>query len=395
MRAQPKIVIVGGSLVGPYAELLLRRRGFTDVTVYEANPKPFSQSGGVMGVRYDTLDLLAEVGITRDSITAISDSRVFSYDLKTSGDFDTRGVSDFPGLVTSWDALNSELARRSNAHRGHTITGVKTEGGRYVLSCSCPEGTHEADHVLWADGRKSTGRDLLDPDRKLSYNGYVIWRGLVDVPSSVTMPHGFHRYYDTRGGRLFSLTEPVRQSGRSYFEFSHNLGADVWERLTGERPEKRAYMLPSFVRRQPVVRQIINEHAEGLPHGFQDIVHNDAEISGIPVNDVDVPRRAVHENGRGMSVLFGDALVPVRLQVGAGLNQGLKQVHGFVDALQAEDLGAVYKWEDDALGDLSRWVEQGRSRAHRINLGWYIPVRPGSTTAPAGDLWAKPDWVAA
>jgi 2-polyprenyl-6-methoxyphenol hydroxylase-like FAD-dependent oxidoreductase len=209
------------------------------------------------------------------------------------------------------------------------------------------------------------------------------------------MPHGFHRYYDTAGGRLFSLTEPVRQSGRSYFEFSHNLPAADWERLTGDTPERRAYMLPGFSRRHPVVRQVINDHATGLPHAFQDVIGN-AEISGIPVNDVDMPRRAIHENGReSMSVLFGDALVPVRLQVGAGLNQGLHQVHGFVEALATRDLANIYRWEDDALGELARWVELGRSRAHRINLGWYMPVRPGRTSAPPADQWATPEWVSA
>lgn len=397
MRAQPRIAIIGGSLVGPYAELLLRRRGFIDVTTYEANPKPFSQSGGVMGVRYDTLDMLAEVGITRDSIVAIRDSRVFAFDVNGTDEPGMRNVSDFPGLVTSWDALNRQLARRANVQRGHTIRKVTTgasalSSGRYLLECSCGQ-THEADHIIWADGRKSTGRDLLDQGRPLIYNGYVIWRGLVDVMG--TMPHGFHRYYDTPGGRLFSLTEPVIQSGKSYFEFSHNLDADEWINLVGKSPTEHAYLLPTQVERRPAVRELIEARAVGLPHSFEEIIKH-AEISGIPVNDVAFPRRAIHENEHGgVSLLVGDALIPVRLQVGAGLNQGLHQVHGFVDALATRDLSKIYNWEDDALGELGRWVELGRSRAHRTNLGWYMPVRPGRTAAPSADQWDTPDWVSA
>jgi 2-polyprenyl-6-methoxyphenol hydroxylase-like FAD-dependent oxidoreductase len=387
---QPKIAIVGGSLVGPAAELFLRHHGLTNVTTYEANPRPHSQSGGVMGVRYNTLDLLAAIGIERDTVIALTDSDTYAFDVQPNGEPRPRSTSSFPGMVTSWDALHHQLARRVDVQHGHTIRDVHDDAGRQTLVCSCGN-THDADTVLWADGRKSTGRTLTDPDRPLTYNGYVVWRGLAESPTPT--PKGFQRYYDIPGGRLFSITEPVIQSGKSYWEFSHNLPADEWRRIAGDAPEKHAFMLPKQV--TPAVRDVIRQHAQGLPPRFEEMAEH-SEVSGIPVNDVPVPAHAMARRGRGWQVLLGDALVPVRLQVGAGLNQGLHQAADFAEAVTSSTPSmAVACWDYAALSNLSRVVEMGRSRAHRNNLGWYLPVRPGKTTAPADDQWADPQWVTA
>lgn len=386
---QPKIAVVGGSLVGPAAELFLRNEGLTDVTTYEANPHAHSQSGGVMGVRHSTLDLLAEVGIDRPKVIALADSDVHAFDVRPGGEANHRGSSTFPGMVTSWDALHHELTDRVDVQHGHAIRDARCDGGRQVLTCTC--GTeHYADHVLWADGRKSTGRTLIDPDQPLRYNGYVVWRGLVEPPSPT--PHGFNRFYDIEGGRLFSVTEPIIQTGKSYWEFSHNLPADDWKRLAGDQPEEHAFLLPQQVHQD--ARDIIREHAEGLPPRFEAMIET-SEVSGIPVNDVPMPKNAAVKRGRGFSVRLGDALVPVRLQVGAGLNQGLHQAADLAGALGTGLQSAVACWDQIALSNLAKVVEQGRSRAHRNNLGWYLPVRPGKTTAPVDDQWADPKWVTA
>lgn len=390
---QPRIVVIGGSLVGPTAALLLHAKGYTDVTVIDANPRAYSQSGGVMGVRYSTLDKLNTLGITTPAIQALTSPDVYAFDVNHSEQPDLRGVSAFPGMVTSWDALHTELAHRVDVTRGHTATGLVDDAGRTYIVCTCGR-QHDADLIIWADGRKSTGRTLLSPERPLTYNGYVVWRGLVDIPAP--RPQGFHRYYDIEGGRLFSLTEPVVQTGKSYFEFSHNLDAEVWEQITGRRPDQFAYMLPSYVRKHPEVMDVIRYHASGLPHRFEHIIET-SEISGIPVNDVAMPERVLYPHKSGaMSVLVGDAAIPVRLQVGAGLNQGVQQVSDFIDAYgDTHQAASLRTWETEHMAELARWVELGRSRAQRNNLGWYIPVRKGRTAVPRTDQWTPPRWVTA
>jgi 2-polyprenyl-6-methoxyphenol hydroxylase-like FAD-dependent oxidoreductase len=400
------IAVIGGSLVGPAAELFLRRAGFTDVTTYEATPRAHSQSGGVMGLRLPTVALLESIGLHRDRIVALPDNAVNAYAMD-GGHVTARGTSMFPGQVTSWDALYAALAQRVEVVHGHRLARLCPTDGRYGLRFANGY-QREADVVLFADGRKSAGRMFLDPARRLTYNGYVVWRGLVDTPTP--KPHGFNRYFDIAGGRLFSLTGPLNGTGKSYWEFSHNLPEADYTRLAGGRgPTDHAYILPQQI--GPAARSVIAAAADGMPPMFQELLA-DATVSGIPVNDAPMPQRALWTSatsgaagntarGRvgGVAALLGDALLPVRLQVGAGLNSGLHHAASFAHSLAASSaagsLDALYDWETATLDRFAPWIELGRSRAHRNNLGWYEPVRPGFTAVPASDQWSEPTWVLA
>ena len=386
----PSVAIVGGSLVGPATELFLRQRGLTDVVTYEALPAAMSQSGGVMGLRQDTIDLLAGLGVDIRAIEAISDRNVYAYTLTHGGPVQ-RGVSRFPGIVTSWDALHAQLRHLVDVRTSHRLIALDQIDGRWRLQFG-HHGDVFADVVVFADGRHSTGRVLLDPNRPLRYNGYIVWRGLADPPEPV--PRGFERYYDVHRGRLFSMTAPLSQSGRSYWELSHNLTQHAYEQITGADPTERAFVLPERV--DAYTRDVIREAARHLPDSFVAVIER-SEVAGVPVNDTVMPDRAVFTGcGGAAAVLLGDALLPVRLQVGAGLNQGLRQGAELADALTGPDRDRHLRgWEQRTLARLARWVEQGRSRAHRNNLGVYDPVRPGQTTAPLGDQWAEPQWVSA
>jgi 2-polyprenyl-6-methoxyphenol hydroxylase-like FAD-dependent oxidoreductase len=387
---EQSVAIVGGSLVGPAAELFLRRHGLRNVVTYEALPSARSQSGGVMGLRQGTIDLLAELGVDVHATEALLDRNVYAYDVTADGPV-RRGVSAFPGVVTSWDALYAQLRGLVQVRTSHRLTGMDEVDGRWRLRFrNRPDAF--ADVVLFADGRHSTGRALLDPRRPLRYNGYIVWRGLATPPTPV--PRGFERYYDIRHGRLFSVTGPLRQSGLCYWELSHNLPEPVYMDIAGAGPTERAFLLPQQIGGR--AHDVIRDAARHLPDVFTAMIER-SEVAGIPVNDAAMPDRAVfHSGGGAIAVLLGDALLPVRLQVGAGLNQGLRQAAHVAQALAAPDRGErLYDWQQHTLDSLAPWVEQGRSRAHRNNLGFYEPVRPGRTTAPHGDQWAEPTWVMA
>lgn len=386
MNEQSAIAIVGGSLVGPALELLLRRCGFQNVTTFEATPQAHSQSGGVMGLRADTLAILADLGISLSSVKAIGDPNVYAYDM-VNGEPVPRGTSYFPGMVTSWDLLYGSLQDMVAVQHNHRVVAMREEGGKYVLRFHRHE---EAafDLVFFADGRKSWGRDRLDPNRPLHYNGYVTWRGLIPPPSP--LPKGFTRYYDEPNGRLFSITEPLLSSGRCYWELSHNISMGEYIDAVGCPPTGCAFVFPEQI--TPGVRGLIRQAAAFLPSDFFSLVEC-SEVAGIPVNDVAMPTRAVFRENGATAVLLGDALIPVRLQVGAGLNQGLIQA-AEVARLLANG-GSLDDWETNALNRLGPIVELGRSRAHRSNLGHYTPVRPGRTAAPMSDQWSEPRWVTA
>lgn len=394
MNEQLEVAVIGGSLVGPSVELMLRAAGFENVTTYEAMSAAVSQSGGVMGLRWSTLDTLKRLGIRGDEVVALRDDRVFAYDVSPDGaGLRERGVSTFPGLVSSWDALHAGLRGLVDVKTGHRLTAIRAERGRWHLRFNRNR-TAEADVVVFADGRRSFGREVLDPDRELEYNGYVTWRGLGHLAESVH-PEGFVRMYDGARARLFSVTEPVVQSGLNYWELSHNLSASAYAALAGDLPTRRGYLTPEALAGNADAHDVLLRAARGFPEPLLDMIRS-SDVSCIPVNDLPLPETVVHRKNEATAVLLGDAIVPVRLQVGAGLNMGLQQASDLVDALARPDRDvALDEWSSRTLARLGPVVELGRSRAHRINLGHYFPVVPGRTAAPAADQWSFPQWVTA
>lgn len=389
-----KIAIIGGSLVGPSLYRFLDRSGIHDVTIFEMLRRPHSQSGGVMGLRPDTLASLSRIGVKAGRVAALSSEQVAAYDITAPGVAVYRGASLFPGTTTSWDAAYSTLGASAPVEFSHRLTAVRPDGHRYLMSFA--NGTEvEADVVVFADGRKSTGRELIDPSRALRYNGYTIWRGLAEPPSGQWRPRGFERFYDAEAGRLFSVTGPLLQSGKSYWELSHNLSMAEYVSLTrGREPTDLAYILPNQI--TDAMRDTMVRAADRLPAPLQDMVA-DGQASGIPVNDIPMPTRAAFTtDGGAHAVLLGDALIPVRLQVGAGLNQGVLQAEALAEAVTQSDLPtALQRWSDHVVDRLGPIVEVGRHRAHNINLGWYQPVRLGQTAVPDDGPFGTPHWVTA
>lgn len=386
MDKSAKIAIIGGSLVGPAAELFLRRAGFSNVATYEALSTAHSQSGGVMGLRKHVLDLLAAVGVKVDDLVALEDNHTYAF-----READQHQLTAFPGIVIGWQPLHDQLRQLVDVHTRKRVTAMTEVGSRWRLDFA--DGTSvDADLVVGADGRKPFTRTVLDPKRVLRYNGYVVWRGLATPPTPV--PVGFERHYDLRHGRLFAITAPIVSTGRSYWELSHNLSAQDYERVAGGPPTDVAFMLPGKGDKA-ALREVVGRAAMHLPALYQQVIA-ESEIAGIPVNETDFPLHAAFQRAGGArAVLVGDALQAVRLQVGAGLNQGLLQVAELADALGTGADDALARWETSILDRLGPIVELGRSRAHRNNLGVYEPVRDGMTAAPADTTWSDPRWVTA
>lgn len=390
MDRHERVAVVGGSLVGPATELLLRQAGFKNVTTFEGSPIVNPTSGGVMGLRDETLDLLKLAGVDVTGLRGLRSNVVHSYDV-VDGQITSRGSVDFPGLTTTWEQLHEALVMPVDVQHGKRVKDlvIKDPGPVWLKFTDGDE--QPFDLVIFADGRRSRGRAIMDPDRTLRYQGYGTWRGLADPQRDVD---GFSRHYDVEHGWLFSLTEPTLTTDRSYWEFNVNMSRDLITRVLGGPPETRTFLLPHQV--GLVQRDVLHQLGdEGwLPGRFQDLIRSSEEIMLLPVNDLNLPDRAQWDVAGSKVVLVGDALIPARLQVGAGLNMGIKQAAGMVRYLASgQDLAG---WEREVIEEIAPWIELGRSRAHRSNLGTYRPVRPGKTAVPADSRpWSTPRWVAA
>ncbi|MDQ1645714.1 MAG: hypothetical protein QOJ50_1898 [Cryptosporangiaceae bacterium] len=56
-RREPVIAVVGGSLTGPVAALLLLQAGLTRIALYEAVQAPAPQGGGLISLENAALDI--------------------------------------------------------------------------------------------------------------------------------------------------------------------------------------------------------------------------------------------------------------------------------------------------------------------------------------------------
>jgi 2-polyprenyl-6-methoxyphenol hydroxylase-like FAD-dependent oxidoreductase len=393
MDRDDEIAIIGGSLVGPATELLLRRAGFTNVTTYEAMSKATASSGGVMGLRDTTLRLLEAAKVNTGQLKALESNQVHSFDV-INDELNHRGSSDFPGLTTTWDLLHDALVEPLTINyrkRVVNVIEVPGENARVVFE----NGQEIRPKVLiGTDGRRSFIRRLLDPERTMTYQGYSTWRGMVPSAHRSLGLEGFHRYYDQAHGTLFSLTAPVAPSGHSYWEFSHNITIEDVGHLLGAPPTERPFLLPHQVTDQHLNYLDATMRDHRLPDILRTVVAGrSTEVMLLPVNDLPLPSRAMWHVGSTNVMLLGDALIPARLQVGAGLNMGVKQAAGLVRVLASGQ--PLRDWQHEAIDEIAPWIELGRSRAHRSNLGQYSPVTPGRTAVPTSDVWSTPMWVPA
>jgi 2-polyprenyl-6-methoxyphenol hydroxylase-like FAD-dependent oxidoreductase len=78
-------------------------------------------------------------------------------------------------------AVDPALQRVSNIcyRRGHVFATVVANGEHDATLRLTNGSEHRFDLVLFTDGYQSLGRAALFPERRLSYRGYLLWRGLL------------------------------------------------------------------------------------------------------------------------------------------------------------------------------------------------------------------------
>ncbi|MGI9556455.1 MAG: FAD-dependent monooxygenase [Solirubrobacterales bacterium] len=176
MAEKPKVIVVGGSLGGLTAALVLRDAG-CDVTVYERSNHELSGRGVGIVAHPATLRYLAEqpAGNVSDPTNGV---RFMRY-LDQAGNIAHEEETGF--RFVSYYGLYSQLLDllgRDRYHLGHRVTGftdhgesveVEIEGGK-VDSCQL---------LVCADGIQSAARSRLLPDLGRAYAGYVGWRGSI------------------------------------------------------------------------------------------------------------------------------------------------------------------------------------------------------------------------
>ncbi|MEV0150039.1 MULTISPECIES: hypothetical protein [unclassified Nonomuraea] len=371
---EPTIAIVGGSITGPILALLLQKAGFTKVSVLEASPRPYAQAGGVIGLDHTSLATLDALGIPQHEFVPFPSERVIAVhvaDRVEAGRVQTL----YPGRNTGWHLLNGALLNRlpegwlQPGKAVRSLSGGNGGKARLEFANAAPV---LADMVIFADGRRSIGRRLLEPSRPLRYAGYVAWRG--QLPHSLPGLYDFTRY-ETHSTQ-FNIFPLIRKDGTVGFDWTFylNMTAEQFTTLLGADPTHRTYVLPHQITAE--ARALVIDQAQLLlPSTAADMVTTTNEWNAAPVLDIDAPQRMVHSVGNSHAILLGDALAPVRPHTARGANQGIDQAQGLTIALSQHlhhgaDLNAALDgWQRRYLPAVHTALDLGPQLGAAMGLG--------------------------
>jgi 2,6-dihydroxypyridine 3-monooxygenase len=365
---QPRVAVIGASLTGPAAALLLLDAGFTDITVYEAAPAATTLGGGLISLEHSALDVLDRLGIAQDDYVNGTGETICQIAVRDQQPTDIVRRT-YPGRFTTWTRLHRCLLPQlppEMVHTGARLDGIAEHCGRPLLHFADGRET-TADLIVFADGRNSAGRRLLDTGRQLRYAGYVAHRGSHPTHSDLT---DFLRFEPGPGVQFNVAPIP---GGIDWTFYLNATPGDYTDRF-GAPPHRRIFALPQHV--SPAARTHVDEHAAAhLPAAQAAQVHATAARMAVPVMDIDPPTRMVWPIGAGYAVLLGDALAPVRPHTARGANNGIEQAAGLAAALAqhrrhgADLAGALTGWQRRHLPTAVATVRQGPIIGARLGLG--------------------------
>lgn len=174
---RPRILIIGGSIGGLFAAVLLHRAGF-DVTVTERSVKGLEGRGAGLVAQQEVFAILREVGVEHVAhIGVVAQERIY---LDREGNIIQRQRT--PQMQLSWDLLFRtfrDLLPDARYQTGRRAIDVVSEADGLRVRYA-DGGETRADLVIGADGIASAVRTVVTGPQSLpDYVGYATWRGLI------------------------------------------------------------------------------------------------------------------------------------------------------------------------------------------------------------------------
>ena len=377
MSGLPRVAVVGGSVGGLTAALVLRDLG-CEVDVFERSVAELEARGvGIalhpLTVRYfeehRPLDV-AKVVIQLPWLRFLDRDGVTRYEERMNYRF------------SSWNTIYRNLLAhfdRDRYHLGYEMIGLDQDADRATVRFA-GGGTATADMVVCADGISSRARAILQPHISPRYAGYVAWRGT--VPESELSPDTAERlgdaitYHLTDEGHILLYAIPGRRGelepGRRLqgFVWYHNYaeGDELEDLLTDRTGIRREASVPPGLMRDEYVAWTKEYAAAHLPPVVTEVVTKSTNPFVQVIFDVAVDRMAF-----GRICLMGDGAISVRPHAAAGTAKACADAWALGDALreaQGEVAAALAAWEPPqlqlgrALLARSRWIGDGSQFRH-------------------------------
>src|SRR5262245_38071304 len=186
MASKRRALVVGGSMSGLLAALLLERAGW-EVDVFERVESELAGRGAGIIAQPDLIATLRRLGIDATDLgVEITTRKILDASGRLAGEFAC------PQVLTAWERVYRALRDAFPARRYHRGRGVRAfePGDSSVVARFVDGGGAEGDLLVGADGLRSTIRQQCLPQLQPLYAGYVAWRAL--IPEAAFAP-AIHR----------------------------------------------------------------------------------------------------------------------------------------------------------------------------------------------------------
>ena len=352
MSRMPRVVVMGGSLGGLTAALVLRDAG-CDVRVFERSSAALQARGAGICVLDATLRYLTGRGGYRPEDVCSATGWIRFVRADGSVQHEQRHRYRF----SSWNTMYRSLLRLFDAGRyflGAEVVSLDCAGDVAGVTLADGSGA-EADLLVCADGISSMARARLMPQVAPCYAGYVAWRGtlperdlsrsareaLGDAITYQVLEHSHILVYPipgldgsrAEGDRLINIVWYVNVAA----------GDELDTLMTDQRGIRRTISLPPGGANAVVVDHMRSAAAASLAGPIAEVVTAIPEPFVQVVYDIEVPRMVT-----GRACLIGDAAFGVRPHAAAGTAKAADDGWALAEELAAaggDVPGALRVWE--------------------------------------------------
>jgi 2,6-dihydroxypyridine 3-monooxygenase len=399
---RPRVCVVGGSLGGLTAALVLRDIG-CDVDVYERSTVPLMGRGAGIVVHPASVRYLLEAAV-RDLERMTAPARWVRY-----VDRDGHVAHEEPCRYrfTSYYALYRDLLSCFDGDRYHLGQEVVSfaQDPDWVEVRFADGRSRRCDLLVGADGINSTARRLLLSEVGRQYAGYVAWRGAV-VEVELT-----RRTFDALNEAITYFVRPYSHvlaypipSVDGSLEPGRRLTNWVWYRnvdgggalddlMTDREGELRDVSMPPGAAKERHVDELRRAAMEDLPPSLAELVCKTSEPFVQVVFDIEVPRMAF-----GRVCLIGDAAFVLRPHAAVGTAKAAEDAWKLAEAVEACQYAipaALQRWEPGQLALGQRALARTRDAGNRSQFenSWRVGDPLPFGLYEAGDSTVPEEWT--